>query len=163
MVERIRLFRIANTVLLGGIVLLVTTALLLVPSFLTIAHRYSLVTDQVGALVQNEKMVSDVDVAEFQKKVEAVEQKLTRAATSEPLMYIETVRTLAPKGITINRFSVSGETLVEVYGKTVSRDIFQSFIDTLSADQRVVRVDNPLSNLLKTKDGEFKITVTFKK
>lgn len=162
LVERVRFIRLIKTVCVGFIALLLVVVVLLVPTFLTIDHRYKLASDQVTMLVKNEKMVSDVDVAVFQKDVERVEQKLSQRAAVNPLDFIATVRALVPKGVEIERLSATGGMILEVYGVASSRETLQAFIDTLQTSPTVAMVDNPLSNLLKTKEGDFKVTITFK-
>lgn len=161
-IERIRFVRLINTMLFGTIILLLVSAVLFLPTFITIANRYELASGQIASLVQDEKIVSDVDVSSLESKVKDVEQKLSRSAATNPVDYAREIRLRAPSDVAITRISSNGALLLEVYGTAPSRESLQAFISSLESDSMISLVDNPLSNLVKTKDGAFKITVTFK-
>lgn len=161
-IDKVRFIRIVNTLLLGVVILLGIVGVLLAPSVITIANRFTLANTQIATLVRDEKIVSDVDLGTLESEVRTVERKLTLSAPSSPIVYAQKVRALAPPGVLVNRISSNGDVLVEVYGTTTGRELLQSFITVLQGDPSVSQVDNPLSNLVKTKEGSFKITVTFK-
>jgi Tfp pilus assembly protein PilN len=161
-IKRIRFLRISNTVFAGIMGVLGVAALLLVPTLMTIDSRYNLVTNQMNTLVRDEKIVSASDVAALEAKAQFLEQKLTQKPQTTPLVYVASITERVPRGVTLTRLSLSNGTLVEVFGAAPNREILQSFIKQIESLESVERVDNPLSNLVKTKEGGFKITVQFK-
>ena len=162
MVERVRFLRLVNTVLTGLVLLLVVTGLLFVPTILTTDTRYTIANKEIAALIKNEKLVNDVDVAELQRRASIVEQKLSQSATSFPLSYMTQIENAAPSGIQYSKLIFTAPTMIEVFGTSTGREALQSFIGALEALPSVASVDSPLSNLVKTKEGIFKVTVLFK-
>lgn len=161
-IKRIRFLRVMNTIFAGIIGLLGVAVLLLLPTLLTITNRFRLINAQMETLVRDEKIVSDVDSAALEKAAQVVEQKLTQTPKTTPLVYIDTLTATTPRGVVITKVSLNTTTIVDVFGTSPNRESLQAFIKALEAQPSVGRVDNPLSNLVKTKDGAFKITVEFK-
>lgn len=161
-IKRIRFLRVVNTVFAGIIGLFWVVALLLLPTLLTITNRFRLINAQMETLVRDEKIVSDVDSAALEKAAQVVEQKLIQTPKTTPLVYVDTITESAPRGVLITKVSLNTTTVVDVFGTSPNRESLQAFIASLEAQPSVERVDNPLSNLVKTKEGTFKITVGFK-
>ncbi len=161
-IKRIRFLRVTNTIFAGIIGFLGVVALLLLPTLLTITNRFRLINAQMETLVRDEKIVSDVDITTLEKAAQSVEQKLTQTPKTTPLVYVDTIMTAAPRGVLITKLSLNATTIVDVYGTSPNRESLQVFIRALESAPSIERVDNPLSNLVKTKEGTFKITVSFK-
>lgn len=161
-IERIRFMRLLNTVLVGIIIVFFIAAILIVPTFIMIRNRYILASNQIALLVHDEKIVSDVDIATLENGVQDVKQKLTQTPRKNPMAYIQLVQASVPKGLTITQMLVGKTPALIVVGNSQNRELLQTFIVKLESNPLIDHVDNPLSNLVKTKNGDFKITITFK-
>lgn len=159
MMQRIRLFRLINACLVGVAVLMVVGALLSIPTFVTVANRYELAQAQVSSLIESEKMVSDVDTAALEASLAEVSKKLAPSASDALVQQVSEIRALAKSPLTLTRITVTDPYTIDLYGTAPSRENLQGFAGALSAVGGVDRVDSPLSNLVKTKDGAFKLTV----
>lgn len=161
-IERILFMRLVNTVLVGTVFILFIIAVLLMPTFIMIRNRYTLASNQITSLVQDEKIVSDADITKLEKEVQGVKQKLIQTSGKNPMIYAKVLQSSVPTGLFITQISSGKTPAVTVVGTSQNRELFQTFITTLQSDPLVDYIDNPLSNLVKTKNGDFKITVTFK-
>ncbi len=161
-IEKIRFARMLQTVLMALLLLIIISFALIAPTWITISSRHNLIAKQIDSLENDGKITSSVDLDSLQKRVTNLQNKLNLTVGPSPVERITLVRTLAPQGITVERFAISGSQTLEVSGVSANREILQLFISNLSAEKSIATVDNPVSNFIKNKNGTFKLTVGFK-
>ncbi len=162
-IERVRFLRMLMAVVGAIILIIITSFILVTPTWLTISSRRNLTKGQIGSLEQDGKLTSGINIDLLQKQATSIQDKLNFPTKTSPTQYIILVRSLSPQGITIDHFStISDQQTIEVNGVSRDRELLQKFISTLAADSTVASVDNPVSNFIKNKNGTFRLTVTFK-
>lgn len=162
-VEKIRTLRVVAITLWALIALAVVAGVLLIPLFVTINSRFSIVNQQISALEQQGVVVSPVDVASLQERVNVLARKLTTKEVPSPIEYIDMIRSASVSGIVLSGFVfVPGQSpLVEVAGTASSRQSLQNFVATLEKNPTVTLVESPVSNYVKSTNSPFNIAVTF--
>ncbi len=161
-IERIRMIRIIQAVVVGMAVLIVVSAILLIPTLITIRSRFSIASNQISALESGGSLASDVDLSVLESRAKSVRDILAIPEKPQVTDYIDIVRSIVPSSVTIERFSSENENLLEVFGTAESREILQDFINKLEAQESIALVDSPVSNFIKNKNGSFKLTISFK-
>lgn len=161
-IEHIRSVRMVSTVLLSFLFLALIALVLLVPTWLTTNSRLKISTDEIHSLEKRGMITSVLDLTSLQNRAVELQNKLSSTETSSPVEFISIIKSSAPKGVTISRFTTDDGILVEVFGVSESRELLQGFINTLTVNPKILMVDNPVSNFIKNKNGTFKLTVSFK-
>lgn len=161
-IEKIRSIRLIRVVALGFVVILLVAWFLLLPTFITVNSRFSLVTSQIKSLEQQGIIVSDINISGIQQRSQKLQSKLSLPTTTQPTDYISIVKSLLLSGIMIDRFSSEQEGTLDVFGVSRAREDLQNFIKDIENSGSVISVDSPVSNFVKSKNNNFKITVKFK-
>jgi Tfp pilus assembly protein PilN len=161
-IEKIRSIKMAQTIVVGLLFLATTSIALLVPTWITTISRLNIGKVQISKLEREGMIASGVDLASLEARTNLVQSKLASELKSSPVEFIKTIRSLTPKGIVIDRYGTQNGALIEVFGIAQNREILQSFIKTLESSGKVSLVDNPVSNFVKNKNGDFKLTLSFK-
>lgn len=154
--------RIIQTIVLGVAALVGISAILLLPTIITINSRFSIVSSQIEVLENSGTIASEIDLSTLEKRAKEIQGSLAVPEKTQITEYINTIKSITPNSIIINRFTSDNGSLVEVFGTADSREVLQAFINTLESDKRVAIVDSPVSNFIKNKNGTFKLTISFK-
>lgn len=161
-IERIRMIRIIQTIVIGVAVLGVVSAVLLLPTLITIKSRFSIASNQISILESDGNIASDVDLSALENRAKSVRDVLAIPEKTQVTDYVDIVRSVVPASVVIDRFSSENENLLEVFGTAESREVLQDFINKLESNERISLVDSPVSNFIKNKNGSFKLTISFK-
>lgn len=147
-------------VVLGGTACLIVT-LLLLPTYLLLSIKTSVVKEQ--AVVATEKVASyDVSAIELQvanRQAQILLKETTYPSYSGLMAEFETI---AGDGVVIKDFRFSqSNTLgtITLSGLSETRENLANFRDNLESDTRFVKVDLPISNLIKDRDLLFSMTL----
>lgn len=164
-VRKIRYMRIATVVFTGGIILLIISVALFMPTLMTINNRYALANEQIKKLELSGTVLKKVDIAELLSKTDKLTKKLALNLPPSALEYIGVIKKYEKTNIKLIGFDFQERDIprVEVRGVASTRQSLQDFISNIENDENVEMVDSPVSNFIKTSQGEFVITVTFKK
>ncbi len=137
-------------------------ALLLLPTYVLIQVKTSLVSEQ--AKDATEKMASyNVSATELQtanRQAQILLQDPEQTTFSDFIVYLESV---AGSDVVVNEFHFirtknAGSAILSGVAKT--RQSLADFRDVLEVDNRFVKVDLPISNLIKDRDLPFSMTLT---
>ncbi len=161
-IEKIRSIRLASTTAGAVVVIFIIAGTLLFPTFITINSRSSLAINQIKTLEQDGDIASDVDIASLENRAQNVQAKLSIPTTVQPTYYVELIKSIAPVGIVVDRFNLQETNSLEVFGITDSREILQGFIRSLESNEKILSVDSPVSNFVKSKNSLFKLKILFK-
>ncbi len=161
-IERMTIIRMVHTTIKGVGALLFILAILLVPTLLTINSRFTLANDQIKLVQKNSMIPSDIDLTTLEQRAVAAQAKLASTPRTPPTQYIALIKEATPPGIVIRQFGTEDGLLFQVSGVSENRELLQSFIAVLQANGQVATVDNPVSNFIKNKNGEFKLSISFK-
>lgn len=161
-IERIRFIRFVRIVVVGFASTFLIAGLLLFPTLFTINSRFAIATNQIKSLENEGAIVREVDISSLESRARLASLKLSNKIEVQPTEYIESVRLVAPKGISIDRFAVTKDKTLEVSGIAQSRETLQSFIKSLESKPEVSKVDSPVSNFIKSTNSLFILTITFK-
>jgi hypothetical protein len=163
--DRLVLLRIGIATVLGLVLLMVIGIILFVPTLLTINNRYTIATGQVEQFRASGAVVSPSEVSNLQDRTAVLVEKFAAPATLAPGDYIRLIQKTSISGISFTGFTLQpGEIpAMQVVGIAANREKLQAFVGALRKAQGVERVDNPLSNLVKSKNGDFVLTVQFAK
>lgn len=161
-IEHIRTIRLLNTGIVGFIAAVIVAAALIIPTLVTINSSFSLTTKQIENLQKQNSITSDVDLASLKQRVLVANSKLATSTTVQPTEYLDIIKKLIPKGISVNQFSTSGTLGIKVSGIAENREILQSFIKILESSDKISSVDSPVSNFIKSKNSDFILTISFK-
>jgi hypothetical protein len=161
-IERIRGIRLIQTVIVGLIFIFIACLFLLFPTLININSRFSIASKQIDVLQKSGMVASDVDLASLNQRAQFSQSKLAIPETIQSTQYIGIVTSLVIDGVSINRFAVNSAKLLEISGVVENREILQKFIKALEDNESVSLVDSPVSNFVKSKNSDFKITISFK-
>lgn len=161
-IERVRTLRLLQISIMGVICLALVSVVLLIPTLITINSRFNIFSKQITTLQQSGMIASAVDLASINQRAQRAQAKLSIPKEKQPTDYIDMVRSVVPRGIVVDRFVIGNDKLLEVSGIADNRELLQSFIKVLEADESIALVDSPVSNFVKSKNSEFKITISFK-
>lgn len=161
-IERVRMIRIVQTIVLGIAVLIGISGILLLPTIFTINSRFSIASKQIETLENTGTIASQVDLSTLEKRAREAQGYLATVEKTQITEYINLIKSLTPSTILINRFTSDNPSIVESYGSAESREVLQAFITTLENNEKVALVDSPVSNFIKNKNGSFKLTISFK-
>lgn len=147
----------------AGIVLVGVAAILLIPLFVAISSRFSLVNEQISSLEQRGVVLSPVDVASLQERVGILSRKLTTKEVPPPTRYIEHIRGALTSGNVLSGFVFAQGVapVVEVSGVATTRQALQAFVTALEQNPAVASVESPVSNYVKSTNSQFNLTITF--
>lgn len=162
LVSKIRTLRLLSSVFMAICFALIVSGLLLFPTLITTNARLVIANNQIASLQGEVGIKSAVDIKSIETRAKVVQSKLSIAVDMQPSDYIEIVRSVEQKGVTITRYVMAEPKLLEVSGSIESRESLQSFIDLLQRKQNIQSIDNPVSNFVKNGNSPFKITVLFK-
>jgi hypothetical protein len=162
-IKRIRTMRIITVVLWAIILLLGATALLFLPTLQTINSRYSITTAQMDHLEQSGVIIKSADVVSFERRLVVIKNKLALKTPPAPMAYVERIRTYA-QGIELTGYTINSadKPIVQVRGVASTRQALQQFVTALQNDTTIAVVDSPIANFVKSNQGSFTLTVTFK-
>lgn len=161
-IERVRSIRLFQTVIISAITICIIGLILLLPTLLTVRNRFTIASNQIASLERGGALATDLDIASLEARARAANLKLSVPPESSPMTYIETTRSLAPSGISIDRFALAENKMLEVSGVAKNREALQAFVDRLQKNETVSKVDSPVSNFIKSANSLFKITIVFK-
>ncbi|MBP6858055.1 MAG: hypothetical protein KBC11_02605 [Candidatus Pacebacteria bacterium] len=161
-IEKIRMIRFLQSVTIGFLLICVAIIFLLLPTFFNINYRFSLETKQIDELQKKGMVSSDVDLSNLAQRSKSVESKLSIPKIVEPTEYIKTITDFVLPGLSIDRFATIEAKTLEISGVVDTRETLQAFIKIIEGSPTVSSVDSPVSNFVKSKNSEFKITVLFK-
>lgn len=161
-VERIRFVRMVQTIVMAVFILVMISFVLLIPTWITINSRLNITSEQISSLERDGMITSSFDLASMERRANEAQGKLAAAEAVSPIRNISIIQSIVPKGIIVNRLVTEDGSSLEVFGVSESRELLQEFISTLSANEAVSTIDNPVSNFVKNKNGTFKLKVLFK-
>lgn len=161
-IEKIRFLRMLNSVIIAILFLIVASLLLILPTWLTINSRFSLINNELKSLEKKGMISNEIDIGSLLSRSQKAKQKLVSGGEKSNIYLINLLKSLAPKGITIDRLSLADEKSIEIFGVFASRESLQSFTSSLSRQAEVSSVDSPVSNFVKNKNGTFRLTVFLK-
>lgn len=148
----------------GG--LIAVGMLLFIPTLISINTRYEIATAQVERFRASGAVVSPGEVTNLQARTTVLTDKFAAPQESGVVDHVARIRSAAVSGITFSGFALQSGVEVptmQVTGTAVSRETVQRFVEALRATNGIVSVDSPLSNLVKSTNVSFAITVTFAK
>ena len=157
--------RVLSTWLILWSVSLFASALILYPAYVLIGSQVAVYETSAKEASQKVASYENVSMSLVQASVQA---KAIMDELSIPVFsdYIELFEGLQGTGIQINKIGLSrvdnGIAPVLLVGIADNRQSLASFRDRLLAEEQVVSVDLPISNLARDKDIQFSITVTLK-
>jgi Tfp pilus assembly protein PilN len=161
-IKKLRIVRLLITCVSGFICFCIVAGILLLPTIITINSRFSLASKQVSSLEKSGEMASSVDIATLEKRARLVNSKLAITSPLTPMEYISLIKSYISTGITINRFAVTGEKIIEISGIAQNRDSLQTLVSSLKKEPRISVVDSPVTNFIKNKDNVFTLLISFK-
>jgi hypothetical protein len=161
-VEKVRLIRMITAVLFGLVIAVVIGGVLLVPTVLTVISRKKIADNQIALLERDGTLIRSEDLGALEGRTVLVNKKLAPLIGTQPTAHIARIDSLAPKGISINRFATTDTGALQIYGVASTRDVLQSFIKILSTDPHSSSVDSAVSNFVKATNSPFMVTVSFK-
>ena len=152
-------------VMISLAVLIAAGMLLFIPTLMSINTRYELATKQVEQFRASGAVVSPSDVSNLQARTTVLVEKFATPVVQAPATYVALVRSVLTTGITLTGFVMQqGDTpTMQITGTSLSREGVQRFVEMLRSTKGITNVDSPLSNLVKSRDVQFVITVTFTK
>ncbi len=164
MIRHTRYTRIVTVVLWAAILMLVISALLLLPTVHTIQSRAVITNEQMARLEQSGVITKAVDVIDLQKRARVMKEKLAAQLPVPPMEYVERIRAYEDSGIKMTGYKINSadKPILQIYGVAMTRQTLQRFIAALQADPTIQTVDSPVTNFVKSTQSSFMITVTFK-
>ena len=165
-VERMRVLRVINVTVFIAILLVIAAALLLLPTLVTINSRYELAQQQVSLLEKEGVVANPVDVQNLENRTKELVAKLAVPEEVSPTEYVEIITSTANASIMLTTFSFAHSEeapTLSVAGVATSREALQSYVSKLQSHESIASVDSPITNYVKNKDADFRITVVFKK
>lgn len=161
-VSRVRTLRLVQSIVVSLTLLVLISGLLLFPTLITTNSRFAIATNQINSLQGESGIRTAFDIKNIEARAKLVQSKLSQEIGMQPSDFIEIVRAVSQKGVTITRFVMAEPKTLEVSGATESRESLQAFIILLQKDERIQSIDNPVSNFVKNGNSPFKITILFK-
>lgn len=163
-VHRLRILRIATTTIWMLILLVGVAGLLLLPLLITIDSRFAIVQKQILMLEKSGAVINPVDVVSLQSRATVLLSKLATPMPPAPTEYVALARSSDKAGVILSGFSMeSGASpILELSGVASNRESLQKFIAVLEKDERVLKVESPVSNFVKSNNSPFRLRVTFK-
>jgi len=164
MIRHIRTMRMINTALAGCTLLALVGLLLLLPTYEMIRTRAQALQLYTRELEANGVVISETDIALLQSRIKLLREKLTVHITYAPLTYVEVVEQHQVDGVRITGYDIENpeKQMMQIRGFATNRQVLQQFITVLQADTRIVVVDSPITNFVKSSEGEFTLMITFK-
>lgn len=161
-IERIRSIRLARTVIFGLTFMSLSSLALFLPTVVAIKSRSSIIMKQISDLQKKGMVVNDVDLDSLKRRALTSQIKLTSPKVIQPTEYIEIIKSVDSRGISIDNFALSATNELKISGIADTREILQSFIKNLENNQKIALVNSPVSNFVKNKNSDFNITISFK-
>lgn len=163
LIRRIRWMRIVSTCLAGIVLLIVITAVLLLPTFETIQSRKVALGAYTKQLEAKGAIVSNDDITTLETRTNTVADKLAGKIPESPLSYIATIKSNQIQGIRLNGYEIASpeKRTVQLRGIASTRQALQQFIAALQQDPHISAVDSPITNFVKSTESEFIMTITF--
>ncbi|MBP9690978.1 hypothetical protein KBD81_02760 [Candidatus Woesebacteria bacterium] len=165
LVDRLRIFRVVMTVVMACALFIVVGIGLFVPTLVTINTRYAIATSQVEQFRASGAVVNPLAVSDLETRTTVLVDKFATPVSDAPVDYVTRVRSAAIAGVQLTGFVMQqgGIPMMQVTGTATSREQVQRFVETLRETAGVTTVESPLSNLIKSRDADFVVTVTFTK
>lgn len=162
-IKRIRTMRIMIVIVWGAILLFGVATVLFVPTLQTINSRYSIASTQMDRLEQSGAIIKPADVMSFERRLVVIKNKLALKVAPPPMEYVERIRVHA-EGIELTGYTISSadKPVIQVRGVASTRQALQQFVTALQNDSTIAVVDSPIANFVKSSQGSFTVTVTFK-
>lgn len=163
-IKRLRALRIGIVTVWAFILFVIVAALLLLPLLITIDSRFIIAQKQISILEKSGAVVNPVDVASIEDQVKVLSNKLAGALPTPPMEYVGLISNSSKVGVTLSGFLMENGTVskLEVSGIATTREALQRFIALLEKDERVSKVESPVSNFVKNTNSSFRVTITFK-
>lgn len=163
-VRTLRALRIVTTTVATFLILIGVAALLLIPLLITINSRFAIADAQIKELEKSGIIISPINVSTIETRANMLVAKLALPLPLPPTAYITTLTSIPRPGITLSGFSMSNAqtSTVEVAGFAATRERLQQFILLLENNDRIEKVESPVSNFVKSTNSPFSIVVTFK-
>lgn len=163
-IELIRFLRIIKITLIAIIILAITSVALFFPSLITINNHFTLARHEFKTLEMQGVVLKPTVIEVLDSRVRVLTEKLAFPTTPSPTEYVALIRSIAQSSIILSGFTMekAGTAVVAVSGVASTRETLQSFVESLQKNESIMSVDSPLSNYIKSKNNEFRITVTFK-
>ncbi len=161
-IEKIRFLRLAQSLITVLIFLILASFALLLPTWLTISSRENIINKQISSLENGDLISDSIDLMELENKARSLKNIFQENQKDSLIDQINSVKSYANNGISIDRFNANESSMVEIFGISKDRKSLQDFIDNLNSDPNISLVDNPISNFVKNKNGAFNLTIKFK-
>ncbi len=163
-IAHLRSMRMITTSLFAAIVLVAVAGMLFLPTLQTINSRYTIALDQMHRLEAKGEVIKPLDITDLQSRIKTLKTKLAAVMPVSPLEYVQHIRNYETRGIHMTGYvmNTTDQPVMQIRGIADTREALQQLITDLQSDQTISSIDSPVSNFVKSTQGEFVITITFK-
>ncbi|MFA5934139.1 MAG: PilN domain-containing protein [Candidatus Paceibacterota bacterium] len=159
------IYRLSIVVFLSIFLLGILASVFLMPSYLISSMKYQVVNERFTLIKNNENFSVATNLNE---SIKAINKKLSIFSGAESLIVsrdiIDSILTNVTPAIKLTRIAYTKQnqknSYLELAGTALDRESLLAFTKALEKESHFTKVDLPISNLVKAKDGDFHITIS---